>query len=127
MVCVVCNSTCDDSGLCDKHKYDEQLRKHYVTLEFSTAEFAKNFVEWLAGLDLEYVKVSETRILDDEGVPTEGDMYSPYCPKVPCNMCKGDSDVAHPIEKRKLTSWEWCQNANCCSATIDWERVFNRD
>lgn len=24
--CVICGSVCDDSGLCDLHKYDEQLQ-----------------------------------------------------------------------------------------------------
>lgn len=50
--CVVCGSTCDDSGLCDPHKYDEQLGNDHewfqVTVtfgHFDSREEANKFIE----------------------------------------------------------------------------------
>jgi hypothetical protein len=31
--CTICNSLCDDSGLCDFHKWDDQPLQYYYTSE----------------------------------------------------------------------------------------------
>jgi hypothetical protein len=52
------------------------------------------------------------------------------CPQTPCELCTGDSAVVTGRDEDGkpvyLTSWQWCQQANVCAATIDWEAVSGR-
>ena len=65
----------------------------------------------------------------DGGIRGMAEDYDP-CPSEPCQFCIGNSAVitgrdadGKPVY---MTSWEWCQSANACAATIDWEKVAGR-
>lgn len=74
--------------------------------------------------DIQEVK----HILDDRGIPTELDekgIAAPYCPPKSCDLCTGYSAVRKKDSKEFLTSWELCQEMNTCTATVDWELLYN--
>lgn len=45
------------------------------------------------------------------------------CPDKPCDHCTGDSSI-RKADGTRMSSWEWCQDMNVCSATIDWDEVY---
>lgn len=78
--------------------------------------------------------------VDENGCPTEmndSDSAAKHCPPRPCKFCIGNSNVlrsgvdqaalrnaGHPLDY--LTSWEFCQEVDTCSSTIDWESLRHR-
>lgn len=45
----------------------------------------------------------------------------------PCEFCTGNSVVRHIKEDRFLTSEEFCELVETCSATVDWEKVYSHE
>lgn len=43
-----------------------------------------------------------------------------------CLFCKGNSSVIKK-DRSYMTSKELCEEVKTCAATIDWDRVFNKD